>query len=160
MNGVRSWYSGLKQREQLSLLLLAIALGMYLLYTIVWLPLASSRDEMIMRNQGVASSLARVDAMVSEVLLLRESGAGNTSRRNLTSLINQSTNRMNLQVSRLQPNSRGELQVRLENASFDDVLAWLYEMEYAQSLLVREVSLTRSGSAGRVNASIRLAQGG
>lgn len=157
---MHSWYYGLKQREQLSLLLLAVALGTYLLYASVWLPLASSRDEMIMRNQGVASSLARVDAMVSEVLLLRESGAGSASKRNLTSLINQSTNRMNLQVSRLQPNSRGELQVRLENASFDDVLAWLYEMEYAQGLLVREVSLTHSGSAGRVNASIRLAQGG
>lgn len=157
---MNSWYSSLNQREQLSLLLLAAAVGMYLAYVLAWSPLASSRDELIVRNQGVASSLLRVDAMVSEVLLLRESGAGNSSKRNLTSLINQSTSRMNLQVSRLQPNSRGELQVRLENASFDDVLAWLYEMEYSQGLLVREVSLTSSGSAGRVNASIRLAQGG
>ncbi|MBE9539133.1 MAG: type II secretion system protein M [Proteobacteria bacterium] len=157
---MNSWYSSLNQREQLSLLLLAAAVGMYLAYVLVWSPLASSRDELIVRNQSVASSLLRVDAMVSEVLLLRESGAGNSSKRNLTALINQSTSRMNLQVSRLQPNSRGELQVRLENASFDDVLAWLYEMEYSQGLLVREVSLTSSGSAGRVNASIRLAQGG
>ena len=157
---MNNWYSSLNQREQLSLLLLAAAVGLYLLYVLAWSPLAGSRDELIVRNQGVASSLLRVDAMVSEVLSLRESGAGNSSKRNLTSLINQSTSRMNLQVSRLQPNSRGELQVRLENASFDDVLAWLYEMEYSQGLLVREVSLTGSGSAGRVNASIRLAQGG
>jgi len=157
---MNKWYSSLNQREQISLLLLSGAIGIYLLYMLLWAPLVSARDDMIVRNKGIAASLVRVDAMVSEVRLLREGGVGNTSKRNLTSLINQSTSRMNLQVSRLQPNSRGELQVRLENASFDDILAWLYQMEYSQGLLVREVSLTQSGSAGRVNASIRLAQGG
>jgi len=157
---MNSWYTGLNRREQLSLLVLVAVVGLYLVYMVLWSPLMNSRDEMVLRNQSMASSLARVDAMVSEVLLLRRSGVGSTEKRNLTALINQSTNRMNLQLSRLQPNSRGELQVRLENASFDDILAWLYDMEYSQGLMVREVSLTRSGSAGRVNASIRLAQGG
>ncbi len=157
---MNNWLANLDQREQLSLVLLAAALAVYLLFVAVWSPLAESREQMSLRNQGVAASLQRVDALVSEVLLLRKGGAGKRAKRNLTSLINQSTNRMNLQISRLQPNSRGELQVRLENASFDDVLAWLYEMEYGQGLLVREVSLTRSGATGRVNASVRLAQGG
>jgi len=157
---LNNWLANLDQREQLSLVLLAAALAVYLLFVAVWSPLAESREQMSLRNQGVAASLQRVDALVSEVLLLRKGGAGKRAKRNLTSLINQSTNRMNLQISRLQPNSRGELQVRLENASFDDVLAWLYEMEYGQGLLVREVSLTRSGATGRVNASVRLAQGG
>ena len=156
---MNSWYTGLNRREQLSLLVLVAVVGLYLVYMVLWSPLMNSRDEMVLRNQSMASSLARVDAMVSEVLLLRRSGVGSTEKRNLTALINQSTNRMNLQLSRLQPNSRGELQVRLENAAFDDILAWLYDMEYSQGLMVREVSLTRSGSAGRVNASIRLAQG-
>jgi type II secretory pathway component PulM len=100
--------------------------------------------------------------MVSEVMQLRDSdgrgGAG--TRRNLTSLINQSTARQQLQVTRLQPNSRGEIQVRLEAAAFDDLLLWLYEMEHAQALLVREVSITQAGSAGRVNATVRIAQAG
>ena len=157
---MNKWFSSLNQREQLSLLVLAVALGMYLLFAAIWSPLVNSRDRMLVQNQGIASSLQTVDAMVSEILLLRRSGAGNNARRNLTSLINQSTTRRNLQVSRLQPNSRGELQVRLENASFDDVLAWLHEMEFGQGLLVREVSLTRSGNKGRVNASVRIAQGG
>ena len=157
---MNSWYTGLNRREQLSLLVLVAVVGLYLVYMVLWSPLMNSRDEMVLRNQSMASSLAQVDALVSEVLLLRRSGVGSTEKRNLTALINQSTTRMNLQLSRLQPNSRGELQVRLENASFDDILAWLYDMEYSQGLMVREVSLTRSGSAGRVNASIRLAQGG
>ena len=157
---MNKWYASLKQREQLSLLLLAAAMGIYLVYVVIWSPLSNNRDEMFLQNQSVATSLVRVDTMVSEVLLLRESGAGKSKKRNLSALINQSTNRMNLKVSRLQPNSRGEIQVRLENVSFDDFLAWLYEMEYGEGLFLREISVTRSGSLGRVNASVRLAQGG
>jgi len=156
---MKQWFLKLNQREQLSLLALSAVLLVYILYMAVWLPIADGRDDMAERNKHLASSLQRVDTMVSQLMVLRESGEGKTNKPNLASVINQSTNRMNLKVSRLQPNSRGELQIRLENASFDDVLSWLYEMEYAQGLLVREVSLTGSGNAGRVNASIRLARG-
>jgi type II secretory pathway component PulM len=159
---VRSWFLQLSQREQLSLLVLAVALSLYLLYMLVWSPLSGQRDRLEAQNRGVAASLQRVDAMVSEVLQLRagegRSGAG--TRRNLTSLINQSTGRMQLAVTRLQPNSRGEIQVRFEAAAFDDLLRWLYEMESGEGLLVREVSITQSGSTGRVNATVRLAQAG
>ncbi len=144
----------------MSLLALGFALTLYLLYMVIWAPLDSMRDSLRVQNQGVASSLQRVDAMVSEILQLRDSGTRTSSRRNLTSLINQSTSRLQLQVTRLQPNSRGEIQVRLENAAFDDVLLWLHEMEYREGVLVREVSITQVGTVGRVNATVRIAQAG
>jgi len=97
---------------------------------------------------------------IAEPRAVRESDARPGRQRNLTSLINQSTARQALQVSRLQPNSRGEIQVRLESAAFDALLAWLYELEYREGLLVREVSITQSGTSGRVNATIRVAQAG
>lgn len=157
---MREWFAGLNQREQLSLLILGAALLLYLLYMLVWSPLAERRAELAAQNTAIAGSLSRVDAMVSELAGLRESGARPGARRNLTSLINQSTGRLQLPVSRLQPNSRGEIQVRLENASFDDLLGWLYEMEYGEGLLVREVSITQAGVVGRVNATVRIAQAG
>jgi type II secretory pathway component PulM len=157
---MRSWFLQLNQREQLSLLVLGLAIGLYLLYMLVWSPLDGARDRLAEQNVGVAGSLQRVDAMVSEITRLRESGARPESRRNLTSLINQSTSALGLPVSRLQPNSRGEIQVRFENAAFDDLLTWLYQMEYGEGLLVREVSVTQAGSSGRVNATVRIAQAG
>ena len=89
---------------------------------------------------------------------LREGGAASTAGRNLTALVNQSTSRHNLQVSRLQPNTRGDIQVRLENALFDDLLAWLDDVENREGLLVTEVAITPADSPGRVNVSIRIAQ--
>lgn len=156
---MKDWFSGLNQREQMSLLVLGFALALYVLYMLIWLPLHDMRDNLEQQNRGVAGSLERVDAMVSEIMQLRDSGASaGGTRRNLTALINRSTNRLQLQVSRLQPNSRGEIQVRFEGAAFDDVLTWLYEMEYREGLLVREVSVTPSGAVGRVNITVRVAQ--
>jgi len=157
---MKDWFAQLNQREQMSLFILSLAVALYLLLMIVWSPLASKRDALEVQNSAIAGSLARVDAMVSELLQLRDGGASVNTRRNLTSLINQSTSRMELPVSRLQPSSRGDIQVRLENAAFDDVLEWLHEMEYREGLLVREVSVTQAGSVGRVNATVRIAQAG
>ena len=157
---MKAWFAQLNQREQMSVLALGLAVALYLIYVLLWSPLASKRDSLAVQNHNVAGTLQRVDAMVSELLHLRDTGVQAGSRRNLTSLINQSTSRLQLQVSRLQPNSRGEIQVRMENAAFDDVLAWLHEMEYREGLLVREVSITQAGAIGRVNATVRIAQAG
>lgn len=147
-------------RDQVSLLILAGVLMVYLVYMLVWSPLTSLRDDMVRRNVATSESLQRVDAMVSEIMALRDSGAGASSRRNLTSLVNQATTRLGLPVSRLQPNSRGEIQVRLEGAAFDDLLSWLHELEYREGLLILEASISQGGSAGRVNATVRVGQGG
>ena len=157
---MKQWFAGPTQREQLSVLVMALAVGLYLLFMVLVAPLDNARDRMALQNEGVAESLQRVDVLVSQILQLRDSGADRSNRRNLTSVINRSTTSFNLQVDRLQPNSRGEVQVRLENAVFDDLVAWLHQIEYREGMLVREASITQAGSVGRVNATVRVAQSG
>lgn len=155
---MREWFDKLNQREQMSLLALALAMGLYLLYMLAWAPLDNKREQLQQQNSSIAGSLQQVDAMVSEILRLRDGGGASSARRNLTALINKSTSRRGLQVSRLQPNSRGEIQVRLESVAFDEVLGWLHEIENQEGLLVSEVAITPAGSPGRVNATVRIAQ--
>lgn len=156
---MKQWFAGLTQREQLSLLIMAVAVSLYLLFVVFLAPLSEARDRMALQNRSVVESLQRVDALVSQIMHLRENGNDSSTRRNLTSLINSSTSSFQLQVNRLQPNSRGEVQVRLENAAFDDLVAWLYQVEYSEGLLILEASITQTGTVGRVNATVRLAQG-
>lgn len=157
---MKEWFAGLNQREQMSVLVLGLVVALYLLYMLVWSPLNDLRDDMARQNRGVAGALKRVDALASEVIQLRQDGGTRTPRRNLTALVNQSTAQYALEVSRLQPNSSGELQVRLEGAAFDDLIAWLHQLEFGHSLLLREVSITQSGATGRVNATVRIGQAG
>jgi type II secretory pathway component PulM len=157
---MKEWFFQRNQREQMSLLVLGAAVSLYLLYMFVWSPLDTRREQLAVQNAAIAESRVRVDTMVSQLLELRDGGAKAGAKRNLTAVINESTARFQLPVIRLQPNSRGEIQVRVENALFDDVLKWLHEMEYGQSLLVREVSVTPANSAGRVNVTVRIAEAG
>ncbi len=158
---MKDWFSQLNQRDQMSLLVLALALALYLLYMFIWSPLDTRREELALQNTAIGESQVRVDAMVSQLLELREGGAPtNSTQRNLTSVINESTSRLQLPVMRLQPNSRGEIQVRVENVSFDLVLQWLHQIEYGEGLLVREVSVTQANTAGRVNVTVRIAEAG
>lgn len=157
---MKEWFAQLNQREQMSLLILGVALALYLLYMFVWSPLDTRREELTLQNTAIAESQVRVEAMVSQLLQLREGGAQTATNRNLTSMINESTSRLQLPVMRLQPNSRGEIQVRVENASFDVVLKWLHEIEYAEGLLVHEVSLTQANGPGLVNITVRIGEAG
>lgn len=155
---MKAWLLRLNTREQLSVLVLALVLGLYLLYMLLWAPVAASRDRMAEQNAAVAASLLRVDALASELAQLRAAGVDSRQQRNLTALVNQSTAQRGLAVSRLQPGSRGDLQVRLENARFADLAAWLHTLETREGLLIEEIALTQAGGAGLVNATVRLGQ--
>ena len=157
---MKEWFSQLPQREQMSLFVLASVLAIYVIYSLVWLPLDSRREALLIQNETVAESRVRVDAMVSQIMQLRKSGAQSGVRRNLTSVINESTTRFKLPVIRMQPNRQGEIQVRLENADFGAMMQWLHEIEYSKGLLVRELSLTQAGTTGLVNVTVKVAEAG
>jgi|GWRWMinimDraft_5_1066013.scaffolds.fasta_scaffold47679_2 general secretion pathway protein M len=156
---MKQWFSQLSQRDQMSLLVLGLALALYLVYMFIWSPLDTRREELALQNTVIAESGVRVDAMVSQLLELRQGGAPTGGApRNLTAVINESTSRLQLPVMRLQPNSRGEIQVRLEDVSFDLALKWLHEIESREGLLVREVSVTKANTAGRASITVRIAE--
>lgn len=157
---MRQWFSRFTGREQVSLLVLTAALAIFFAYHLVWSPVVAARDEMARRNLASAESLQRVSAMVSEIAQRRESGDSPAQGRSITALVNQSSLEQGLTVTRLQPNSRGEVQVRFEAAAFDALIRWLYQLESGEGALVTELSLSESGTPGRVNATVRIAGGG
>lgn len=156
---MRLWFERFEQREQIALLLLAGALLLFSLYRLVYQPIAGARDAIASENIRLQTVLSEVDMMASRINAAQSTQQNSTTKQNLTRLINQSTARMQLPVSRLQPNSRGDVQVRLENVALESVLKWLYYLEYDQQLVISDVSLSQGGNAGVVSASVRIAQG-
>ncbi len=157
---MKQWFYRLNPREQLSVLVMLVAVLLYLVYIALWSPLAERRDTMASRNTATQESLQRVDAMVSEILRLRDSDNRSSNSGNLTGLINQTTASNQLSVSRLQPNSRGEVQVRLEAVSFVSLMTWLDQLESGEGLSVLEIAITQAGASGQVNATVRFASPG
>ncbi|MEM1141020.1 MAG: type II secretion system protein GspM [Pseudomonadota bacterium] len=159
---MKDWFLKFSLRDQLALLVLAVAVLLYALVFLVLEPMNNARVEARNRKVAYAEQLARVDTMASELAALRaRGGTGNTgARRNLTSLLNRTAQNFELQISRLQPNSRGAVQLRFESVPLAGLLRYLHELETGQDLIVEELSISQTGTAGYVSATVRLASVG
>jgi general secretion pathway protein M len=155
---LQQWFQKFTQREQIYLLGAAAGILLYLMLVAVWQPLADKRSEMETRNIQVSQQLVRVQAMASELQQLQSAG-GKQSKRNMNQLINNSTNKFGIRPTRIQPNSRGETQIRFENVGFTPLLRWLNQIENSEGVLVHEVAINQGDRGGVVKATIRLGQG-
>ena len=79
-------------------------------------------------------------------------------KQNLTRLIDTTVKNNTLTMTRFQPSSSGEVQVRFENAVFDHILSWLHELEIGNGIVIRDLSVTNGSAIGLVNVSVRLRQ--
>ncbi|CAN0603926.1 unnamed protein product [Ectocarpus sp. 12 AP-2014] len=156
---MKEWFLRFSMRDQLALLMLAAALGLYILIMLVFRPLGQARAELDDRNHATAEALVRVDELVTQVRALRSNGGARpqAASRNLTELINDSAESFGLAINRLQPNSRGAVQLRFETVSLESLLRWLHRLETAESVLVEELSISQTANAGVVGASVRVA---
>lgn len=156
---MKEWFQQFNQREQVWLLAGGAALGLYLLFVAIWRPVVGMRDDMILRNQATQASLSRIQTMAAELQQLQGQGGGANAQRNLNQMINNSTAEFALQPSRIQPNSKGEMQIRFEDARLSDLLRWLHQIEVVDGLLIVDASIMQGERGGVVNANIRLGQG-
>lgn len=154
---MKDLFLNMTRREQIYVLVMVAAVGLWLLFTLALNPAASAREAMSASNESAIELLARVDAKATELMRLRQEG---TTQNNgsLVSAISRSSELAGLPVRRLQPNSRGEVQVRYEAVDYDDLARWLYQIELVEGLLVVEASITQAGRSGGVNASVRVAR--
>ncbi|EED36325.1 hypothetical protein NOR51B_2275 [Luminiphilus syltensis NOR5-1B] len=154
---MKTWFRQLPQRDQIALLLLAGALSLWLVYQALLMPAKTQRERLLATNDAAAQLLGRVDTKVSQLMYLREQG-GSRRSQNITATINSTTRALGIAVQRMQPNSRGEVQIRMEDVDYDLLVRWLHRIEVVEGLLIVEASIAQSGRSGSVNASIRIAQ--
>ena len=106
-------------------------------------------------NQALAEKLIRVDLKVEQLAALR--AGGGDQKINLTRTLSQASEANGLAVKRLQPNSRGEVQIRFEGVAFDNLLQFLEQIESVSGLVVLDASVSSAGRSGGVNATFRVA---
>lgn len=156
---MKAWFVKLSLREQIAVLIMGVALAVYILWWLLIVPQGRAIDRLIERNQAQAESLHRVESMVSEIRVLRssESAGGRRGRAQLVSALTDSANRFQLRLTRVQPNSSGAVQLRFDTAAFEPLLRWLHSLENDEGLIIEELSLNQTSTAGVVSASVRVA---
>ena len=152
---MREWFNAQRQRDQIALIALAGTVVLYGLLTFALLPASEARSQMAANNTAAMAQLGRVEAMVSQLLDLRANGESGQNQ-NLSSTLSAAAQNAGLTVKRLQPNSRGEVQVRFESVEFDALLQWLQTVEGNEGLRIVDASVSDAGRSGGVNATLRV----
>jgi len=152
---VRQWFESLSARDQIALMILGAAVGLWAFVFLIFIELDGRRERLVDGNQALAQKLHRVDLKVEQLAVLREGGGD--GQVNLTRTLSQASETHGLTVKRLQPNSRGEVQLRFEGVTFDGLLQFLEQIEGSAGLVVKEASISSAGRSGGVNATLRIA---
>ena len=154
-----NWFYSRTRREQLYLLLMGGVISLWLILQLAILPANRASRAMADNNIAATEVLGRVDQKAVRLIQLRSEQAQG-SRGSLTAAISRASELEELPVRRLQPNSRGEVQVRFESVDYDNLVRWLYRLESVEGLLVLDAAITQAGRSGGVNATVRVADPG
>lgn len=149
MKQIMEKFKALSEREQRLVLAAAAALAVLLFYFLVWSPLNQS----IARNQAAIASqqelLTWVQKNANRVQQLKGSASkSNKFNGSLTQAVNQSASRVNISIARMQPQGE-ELQVWVDEAPFNQVVAWLQGLEQ-MGIVIMDADFAETANTGQI----------
>lgn len=155
------WYSRQSERDQRVLRWGAIAAGVIVLAGIL-LPLQRSLSQARERVAQQQEDLAWMRQMAPTLAAAGPGPAAAATRpgESLVVLIDRSARESGLAqaLTGSQPAANGAMTVRMENADFNLLIGWMSRLVAQHDLRVEAATITGSGSAGVVNASVQLHQ--
>jgi general secretion pathway protein M len=155
------WFNDLKRQDQLMLSIGGAALAAYLLFVVLYGSMAESSDVLARQNTVAKETLQEVKALAARYKALEKSSkkrAGG-AKKSLTRLIDDTVKKNELVMKRFQPSSSGDVQVRFENAMFNNTVAWLNQLETEHGVFIKDLSVSPGSGSGLVNVTVRLRQG-
>ena len=100
-----------------------------------------------LRYDTTVDQVQTMTALVERYRALQTAGPAATADTDLSAVVTRSLQGKNFQPSRIQQQN-GELALRLDNAPFDEVLAWLLELEESGAVVLGNVGITQAQPAG------------
>jgi general secretion pathway protein M len=158
MNEFKQWFIDQSPRDQMMLSAGGVVVLLYILIFMVLFPLQNDLERTEKRNLVALQEQEEVRQLAGQ-LLARQGAGQQVVAQNLTSLLNDSTREFGLIMENLQP-SGNSARVRLGASSFNNVLAWLNEMESKHGLQISDVTITADRNPGVVQVNLQLTQGG
>jgi len=149
MDKLKSTFLQLSEREQRLVIISAVLVLVAIFYWGIWSPLNTSieRGQTAVKNQ--TELLDWVQKNANRAAQLRASGGKNASfSGSLPQAVNQSASRMNIAISRMQPQGE-ELQVWIDQAPFNDILSWLQSLEKS-GVSILDIDIVESDLPGQV----------
>lgn len=161
MNELRQWLGGLAPRERNLVYLAAAVLGVALVYFAIVLPVTSAAANRAARVEQKTADLAWMRQVAPQVMAAAAAGGSASSDESLVVLVDRTGREAGLgnAIRDQSPSGEHGLRLRLESASFDDMVTWLVILQQQHGVRVDAATIDAAGAPGLVNASLTLAHG-
>lgn len=157
---LREWFDKLAERERWLVLAAAAFAAFALVYALGLQPLYAARGRAAAEVEARRSLLNDIEQVAGRFGPQGIStGPVPANGESLVVVIDRSTRERGLgaYLKRNQPEGANGVRLRLENAPFDDLTAWLADVQARYGLTAVSASFDPSGEPGRVNSNLVLA---
>ena len=145
---MKTWWQQLNLREQRLVMAMAAVIAVFIFYGLIWQPLndnIAKRKLKIDRQQALLTWVAENTQRYQQA---KRSG-GSSSGASLSSIVNRTSRQSNITITRMQPQG-DDLQVWIDEISFNQLLAWLEQLASRNNLRVKNIDLSSADQQGVV----------
>lgn len=140
-------FNALTERERYMVILAGVAIIIAIFYWGLWSPLNTSLQQQQTQLASNQKLLLWVEEQANRAIALRRSGpAKQTFQGTLPQAVTSTTARFNIAISRMQPQG-DELQVWIDEAPFNDLMAWLDTLE-DMGIVILQTDITEANDDG------------
>ena len=161
MKQIRQWLDGLAPRERNLVYAAAVLLGIAVVYFAVVLPVTSAARHREARIVQKTSDLAWMQQVAPQVVAAAAAGGAVASDESLVVLVDRTARESGIgsSIRDQTPAGQNGLQLRLEGAPFDLLMAWLANLQQQHGVRVDGAIIGAANAPGLVNANLTLAHG-
>jgi general secretion pathway protein M len=156
MEKLLSSLSQFNRREQMTLLIGALLITVYILWLAVLSPLKHKRDSLLQTTINTQLSLGKVQLLARQFEVLAQQSNHASAGGDISGLIDSSLRENGMSMSSFTPSAGGEVRVRIDKVASEPLMQWLYDLETKYHIGIRELSITASNDPGQVSINLRL----
>lgn len=144
---MKTWWQQLNLREQRLVIVMSALISVFILYSVIWQPM----------NESIAKSKAKIDRQQALLTWVQENTQryqqakrnGGSSGESLSSIVNRTSRIEKITITRMQPQG-DDLQVWIDEISFNQLLSWLERLSVRDGLQVKSIDLSKAEQQGVV----------
>ena len=158
---MKDWYLSLEYRDRLLVGGGAVVVVLVLMWTLLWLPLDKSHQELRISVDNWAKSLKELQPLRAAIQSGATPGTSGNTAGEVTPIVvvdqTLSARGLNGSVKTRTPTPNG-IRIEFEDVAFDDLILWLGDLSGSYSMEVQagSMSVARRAGPGRINASLTL----
>jgi general secretion pathway protein M len=156
LENVQKFWQQRSRKDQLYLIIGAVVVIAVLSWVLLCKPLIDWRDKERQKVVNLTRTLATVESLVGRVRQQAQEDYSGPGNGTLADIVDVSLRDNNLRMKGFQPGTNSEARLDLEDANYQPLMQWLYDLEYQYDVQILELNVARTQTIGALKVSLRL----